>query len=229
MASVACNLLAALHRDPAWRSLCSVVRLAEHACPARGASWLAARRPRGGGKARLVACCNLLCAHSGQLCRLRSAVNCQRGMSRPDRGRPAASFRRQWSWHFPFEREYDRVRLRPDMHTHAWVTGPTVQLRPHVTRNRQIATCGQRYNRIACVRHRPKRAERAVSALCGPSGPIASGGAPAPATRWPHAVGGAIRARRASIARPPLGALRRLPERSCWCTKPAKRISKCCA
>ena len=54
MASVACNLLAALHRDPAWRSLCSVVRLAEHACPARGASWLAARRPRGGGKARLV-------------------------------------------------------------------------------------------------------------------------------------------------------------------------------
>ena len=54
MASVVCNLLAALHRDPAWRSLCSVVQLAEHSCPARGASWLAARRPRGGGKARLV-------------------------------------------------------------------------------------------------------------------------------------------------------------------------------
>ena len=54
MASVAYNLLAALHRDPAWRSLRSVARLAEHARPARGASWLAARRPQRGGKARLL-------------------------------------------------------------------------------------------------------------------------------------------------------------------------------
>ena len=72
MASVACNLLAAFHRDPAWRSLCSVVRLAEHTCPARGASWLAARRPRGGGKARLVL--QPVVRPSGRLCRLRSAV-----------------------------------------------------------------------------------------------------------------------------------------------------------
>ena len=75
------------------------------------------------------------------------------------------------------------------MHTHVWVTGPTVQLRPHVTRNRRIATCGQRYNRSVFVWHRPKRAECAVSAIRRPSGPIASGGARAPATRWPCALG----------------------------------------
>ena len=54
MASVACNLLAALDRDPAWRSLCSVVRVAENVRPTRGANWLAARRPRRGRNAGLV-------------------------------------------------------------------------------------------------------------------------------------------------------------------------------
>ena len=51
---VACKLLAALDGDSAQRSLCSVIRLAEHARPPRGASWLAARRPRRGGNAGLV-------------------------------------------------------------------------------------------------------------------------------------------------------------------------------
>ena len=53
-AHVACNLLADLDGDPARRNVCRVGRLAEHSCSARGASWLAARRPRGDGKARLV-------------------------------------------------------------------------------------------------------------------------------------------------------------------------------
>ena len=50
----ACNLLADLDGDPARRNVCRVGRLAEHSRSARGASWLAARRPRGDGKARLV-------------------------------------------------------------------------------------------------------------------------------------------------------------------------------
>ena len=54
LASVVCNLLAALDGDPAQRSLRSVVRVAEHARPARGANWLAARRPRRGRNAGLV-------------------------------------------------------------------------------------------------------------------------------------------------------------------------------
>ncbi len=42
--------LAALARDPAARYVCRVVEHAEHARLARGASWLAAWRPRGSGR-----------------------------------------------------------------------------------------------------------------------------------------------------------------------------------
>ena len=43
-------MLAALARDPAARYVCRVVEHAEHARLARGASWLAAWRPRGSGR-----------------------------------------------------------------------------------------------------------------------------------------------------------------------------------
>ena len=48
---VACNFLAALDGDPAMRGLRSVGRRVEHSPSARGASRLAVRQPRGGGRA----------------------------------------------------------------------------------------------------------------------------------------------------------------------------------
>lgn len=54
IACVACNFLAALDRDPGRRCLRSVTRLVGRAHPARGARGSAARRPREGGRARLV-------------------------------------------------------------------------------------------------------------------------------------------------------------------------------
>ena len=48
---VACNFLATLDGDPARRGLRSVGRRVEHSPSARGASRLAVRQPRGGGRA----------------------------------------------------------------------------------------------------------------------------------------------------------------------------------
>ena len=54
MPCLACNLLADLDRESVQRCFYCVIRLVEHARPAHGASRLAARRPRGGGKDLLV-------------------------------------------------------------------------------------------------------------------------------------------------------------------------------
>lgn len=127
-ACVACNLLADLDGDPARRNVCRVGRLAEHSRSARGASWLAARRPRGDGKARLV---------------MQPVVR-PFGTALPALDPPPASASGRGRTTLPIifntlslkvsdEKAVGERTVYRDIHTHERVTSPTMAQRLHMT------------------------------------------------------------------------------------------------